>query len=186
MVNHRTYKQKNYQNLVQPFAVFAISAILVSLCAVFLFLGYSVFAGNEVGGVKLPQPAVMTAAAVVLIGLFLASLVIGKEVIYSTDDVSTIAARTEANASISAEELTDLASRVDEAADGIYNGLDTTKEIIGKTDLRKEAIEHGRNHANEKLISLAERIRQALRGERPLNPFDRGIAEHLTQGLQEQ
>jgi hypothetical protein len=43
----------------------------------------------------------------------------------------------------------------------VFSGLDTTKELIGKTKQRNQAIEHGRTTASGKLQELAERARQA-------------------------
>lgn len=169
---------------MQPFAIFAIAAILVSLCAVFLFLGYGVLAGNDADGTGLPKPAVMTAAAVILIGVFLGSIFAGRAILYSDGDTNILAADTKTQVTGDRRELTDLAARVDQAATGVYSGLDTTKDLIGKTEVRKEAIEQGRDHAHGKLASLAERIRAALRGDAPLNTFDRNAAEHVTEGLE--
>lgn len=172
---------------MQPFAVFAFSAILVSLCAVFLFLGKGIFAGNNQSGFNLPQPVIMTASAVILIGIFLGSLFIGREIIYA-DNVTSFSPKQAAEESVSAQnspqELEDLANNVDQAADSVYNGLDTTKDIIGKTELRKEAIEHGRDHASGRLGTLSERIRKARQEKQPLRPFDRRTAEHVTKGVQ--
>lgn len=125
----------------------------------------------------------MTASAVILIGLFLGSIFIGQGFLYRDSDTQLLAAEAEPQGNGSPQELTDLAAKVDKAAEGVYGGLDTTKKIIGKTEDRKEAIEHGRNHASGKLGSLAERIRAALRGEAPLNKLDRYAAEHVTEGL---
>ena len=170
---------------MQSFALFAVSAILVSLCAIFLFLGYGVLAGNKSGGGQLPRPAILTVSAIVLIGMFLASLFIGRGFLYRGSDTRIVAAEAAAQGNASQTELTDLADKVDQAAEEVYGGLDTTKEIIGKTDARKEAIEHGRNRAHQKLGSLAERIRAALRGEAPLDELDQVEAEHVTQGVKD-
>jgi len=60
--------------------------------------------------------------------------------------------------------------QVERASEEIYQGLDRTKELIGKTERRKEAIEHGRNHARERLESLAEKARAAQREGYILSP----------------
>jgi len=105
--------------------------------------------------------------------------------LYRGSDTRIVAAEAAAQGNASQTELTDLADKVDQAAEEVYSGLDTTKEIIGKTDARKEAIEHGRNRAHQKLGSLAERIRAALRGEAPLDELDQVEAEHVTQGVKD-
>jgi hypothetical protein len=161
---------------MQPFAVFALSALLVSLCAVFVFLGYGVFAGNRP---NLPQPMVMTASAVVLLGVFLSSLFIGNQVIGAEGGARSEMAASPIISTFQSEELAVLASRIDQAAERIYSGLDTTQELIGKTAGRKQAIKYGRDQANEQLISLAERLRAALRGEEPLRLFDQRMARHI-------
>ncbi|MEB3357931.1 MAG: hypothetical protein VKK04_14470 [Synechococcales bacterium] len=60
--------------------------------------------------------------------------------------------------------------QVERASDEIYQGLDRTKDLIGKTEPRKEAIEHGRDHARERLESLAEKARAAQERGDPLSP----------------
>lgn len=169
---------------MQPFAVFAFSAILVSLCAVFLYLGKDYFAGNNQSKYGLPQPVILTASAVILIGVFLTSLFIGREIIFADNVTSDSPEQAVRERTIQdPQELENLAGKVDRAADNIYSGLDTTKEIIGKTETRKQAIEHGRTHANSKMVTLSNRIRNALKGKEPLRPFDRRAAEHITEGV---
>lgn len=60
----------------------------------------------------------------------------------------------------------------------IFNGLETTQEFVGKTDRRKAAIEHGRNHASDRLKALIERARSA-ESFQDLSPTDRLVLKRL-------
>lgn len=77
------------------------------------------------------------------------------------------------------------AQRAEEASEKIYRGLDQTKRSIGKTELRKQAIEHGRDHASRKWDALAEKARRAQRGEATLSPVDRFNLWRLQRRTQE-
>lgn len=170
---------------MEPFAVFAFSAILISLFSVFLYVGKGLLAGDNQRRFSLPQPVILTASAVILIGVFLSSLFIGREIIYADNVIKNSPEQAiREGTTQDLQELENLATKLDKAADNIYSGLDTTQEIIGKTEMRKAAIEHGRTHANSKLVKLSNRIRNALRGEQPLKPFDRRAAEHVTEGVE--
>jgi hypothetical protein len=173
------------RGVVQPFAVFAFSAILVSLCAVFLYLGRGVLMGNETNGLNLPKPIIMTVSAVVLIGVFFLSLFIGREVIFPDSSVRAAvgpAVQTE-NTPSSSRDLEELRAGVDQAADSVYQGLETTKERIGKTEARKQAIEQGRDRAHDKLTTLADDLQKAAEENQPLPTSQRRAAEHLTEGV---
>jgi NADH:ubiquinone oxidoreductase subunit 5 (subunit L)/multisubunit Na+/H+ antiporter MnhA subunit len=180
---------------VRPFAIVAFSAILVSLFAVFLWIGRRVFLAKDKPrdttldptGVQPEQPIIMTVSAIVLIGLFVASLFIGRLLIFpqTTPESASSPVRTELPPVSEADraDLKALAESVDRSSEEIYSGLEKTKQIIGKTEARKEAIEHGREHASNKLKALADRIWQAVENNQPLHWFDRQRAEHLTEGL---
>lgn len=70
-------------------------------------------------------------------------------------------------------DLEQASQRAKEASEQIYKGLDRTKREMGKTEMRKQAIEHGRDHASDKWEALAEKARRAKRGEVTLSPIDR-------------
>jgi hypothetical protein len=76
------------------------------------------------------------------------------------------------------------ANRAEAAAEAVFNGLDTTKELIGKTEARNQAIEGGRKNASQKLFALANRVRDARQSGEPLPIADKRILLHL-QGTQE-
>ncbi|NJL86388.1 MAG: hypothetical protein HC886_11045 [Leptolyngbyaceae cyanobacterium SM1_1_3] len=63
--------------------------------------------------------------------------------------------------SITAENLDAAADAVEQAAGDVYEGLETTKRIKGKTELRNQKIEEGRDHASDKLQELADKARAA-------------------------
>jgi hypothetical protein len=84
------------------------------------------------------------------------------------------------------EQELDLKTAADQAealSDDVYSGLDTTKEIIGKTEARKQAIEHGRNKASGKLQGLAERARQAhaQQDDSVLSDTDQRVLKHISE-----
>lgn len=75
------------------------------------------------------------------------------------------------------------ADQAEEFSDDVFSGLETTKEIIGKTEARKEAIEHGRTKASGKLQELAERARQAQEQQDDdiLSQTDRRVLKHISE-----
>lgn len=74
------------------------------------------------------------------------------------------------------------ADRAETMADDVYNGLDTTKDIIGKTEARNQAIEHGRSTASDTLDDLADRARQAQRSDdEVLSETDKRVLQHLSE-----
>jgi hypothetical protein len=82
------------------------------------------------------------------------------------------------------EQPLDLDAAADQAealSDNVYSGLDTTKEIIGKTEARKQAIEHGRDKASTKLQDLADRARQNQGVEPPLSETDKRVLRHISE-----
>jgi len=176
---------------VQPIAIIASSAILVSLCIIFLSLGKGLLSSKSASASRLDpvedeieQPVVMTAAAILLIGVFVFSIFVGREILFvqksaPAPDHSSV----EVSKSAPTEELTELADSVDQTAEGLYRGLEKTKQFIGKTEVRKQAIEHGRDHANNRLESLSKRLRNAENQAEALRIYDREMAEHLTEGL---
>lgn len=170
---------------MQPFAVFAFAAILVSLCAVFLFLVKGFLSGDR-GGRSLPQPILLTVSAIILVGVFVGSLVLGREVLF-TDNVAVQSAANESEAvavsSQSPAELSELAHEVEQAAENIDGGLERTKVIIGKTAARNQAIEQGRDRASGKLNELAEQVRAAANGEKTLTDVEQQAAARVTEGL---
>ncbi|MEO0408963.1 MAG: hypothetical protein AAF289_16595 [Cyanobacteria bacterium P01_A01_bin.135] len=60
----------------------------------------------------------------------------------------------------------------------IFNGLEMTQDFVGKTERRKAAIEHGRNHASDRLKALVERARSA-KSYSDLSPTDRLVLKRL-------
>ncbi|MEA5498480.1 hypothetical protein [Limnoraphis robusta] len=58
-------------------------------------------------------------------------------------------------------DLDSAANRSEEAADKIYQGLDKTKDFIGKTEPRKQVIEKARDHASNRLKEQSERAKSA-------------------------
>ncbi|MEO1295959.1 MAG: hypothetical protein AAFW75_09175 [Cyanobacteria bacterium J06636_16] len=130
------------------------------------------------------QPIAATVAAIVLVGFFVASLFIGSEFLASDVDRTSVAMSViNSNDPVAQMELKQLARKVDRAADGIYGGLDTTKNFIGKTEPRKQAIERGRDRAHGKLKSLAERIQTAAEQNQLPSPLDQKNATHITTGV---
>ena len=93
-------------------------------------------------------------------------------------------------APLAAEQTAELASAIQipdlqqailsaEAASlAIFNGLEMTQEFVGKTERRKAAIEHGRNHASDRLKALVERARSA-ESYSDLSPTDRLVLKRL-------
>ncbi len=84
------------------------------------------------------------------------------------------------------EQDLDLKAAADQAEDlsnKVFSGLETTKELIGKTEPRKQAIEHGRTKASGKLEGLAERARQADEGQDDsvLSDTDRRVLKHISE-----
>ncbi|MDB9526021.1 hypothetical protein PN498_08490 [Oscillatoria sp. CS-180] len=174
---------------MQPLAVFSFAAILVGLSTVLLFLGKDVLVKKNSSGSDDSQPIIMTVGSIILLGIFLTSLFIGREFIYesnTTDAVNIVADQqgSQAETQVSSEDLTQLVKGVDKAADDVYNGLETTKKIVGKTEARKEAIAHGRDHASGKLNALADRLQTAAETNNSPNPLDLHTAEHITKGLE--
>lgn len=72
-------------------------------------------------------------------------------------------------------DLQEAAKRVETAAEAVYSGLETTKTLIGKTELRNQAIEGGRDRAKEKLQTLAERALEAQESGTPLTETEKRI-----------
>lgn len=67
-----------------------------------------------------------------------------------------------------------------QAPDQIYEGLDQTKKIIGKTEKRNEIIQEGRDKASEKWKSLAGKARAAQDYDVELSPVEEHTLKHLT------
>ncbi|MFE4107694.1 hypothetical protein [Almyronema epifaneia] len=61
--------------------------------------------------------------------------------------------------SVETKDLDQAAEAVDRASEGVYQGLETTKQIKGKTELRNQKIEEGRDTASKKLKDLADKAR---------------------------
>ncbi|MBE9158294.1 hypothetical protein IQ265_15875 [Nodosilinea sp. LEGE 06152] len=83
------------------------------------------------------------------------------------------------------QEPVQLEQAADQAADlskDVYNGLDTTKKIIGKTEARNQAIETGREAASQKLEELSDRARQAeIHGDDVLSATDKRVLKHMSE-----
>lgn len=69
--------------------------------------------------------------------------------------------------------------QVEAASQSIYGGLDTTKDLIGKTAARKQAIEEGRGEASRKLTALVERVRASIDQGKPLSRTDQKVLLQL-------
>lgn len=69
--------------------------------------------------------------------------------------------------------------RVEEASQSIYSGLDTTQELIGKTEARKQAIEEGRGEASKKLTALISRVKESIDKGEPLSRTDQKVLLQL-------
>ncbi|MBD1911643.1 MULTISPECIES: hypothetical protein [unclassified Leptolyngbya] len=68
-----------------------------------------------------------------------------------------------------------------QAPDQIYEGLDKTKKIIGKTEKRNEIIQEGRDKASDKWQSLADKARAAQNSDDvELSPVEEHTLKHLT------
>ncbi|MEQ9232619.1 hypothetical protein [Coleofasciculus sp. E2-BRE-01] len=68
------------------------------------------------------------------------------------------------------------------ASEKAFEGLETTKELIGKTEKRKQAIEHGRKKASRKLDSMAEKAEKAKKSEESLNHTEKLTLDRITDG----
>ena len=78
--------------------------------------------------------------------------------------------------------LEQAADQAEDLSDAVYGGLDTTKEIIGKTPARNQAIEKGRDAASQKLEELSDRARQAeTTGEDVLTATDKRVLKHISE-----
>jgi len=66
------------------------------------------------------------------------------------------------------------------APDQIYEGLDQTKKIVGKTEKRNEIIQKGRDTASDKWQALAEKSRAAQNSDVELSPVEEHTLKHLT------
>ena len=78
--------------------------------------------------------------------------------------------------------LDQAADKANDLSDGVYGGLDTTKEIIGKTEARNQAIETGRDAASQKMLELSDRARQAeATGEDVLSKTDKRVLKHISE-----
>lgn len=71
------------------------------------------------------------------------------------------------------------ARRAEKASEKVFQGLETTKREIGKTQKRKEAIEDARETASGKLESLADKARQAQESGETLTPVEKKILKRL-------
>lgn len=71
------------------------------------------------------------------------------------------------------------ARRAEKASEKVFQGLETTKREIGKTQKRKEAIEEARETASGKLESLADKARRAQESEETLTPVEKKILKRL-------
>lgn len=78
-------------------------------------------------------------------------------------------------------DLDKAANQAEKFSEKAYDGLETTKEIIGKTEARKEAIEDARTKASNKLQDLAERTRQAKESEDTLSETDKRFLRHISE-----
>lgn len=80
-------------------------------------------------------------------------------------------------------DLDQAAEKAEEASSTIFDGLETTKRIKGKTPMRNEIIEEAREHASEKLEDIADRARSA-NSPQELSPKENLILKRY-QGVEE-
>ena len=117
--------------------------------------------------------------AVILATLFLASPAIAAT---SNSDAAAAGDQTAEIASLGQAavplDLQQAIMSAEAASLAIFDGLETTQNLIGKTERRKAAIEHGRNHASGRLNNLIERARSAD-SYRDLAPTDRLVLKRL-------
>jgi len=76
-------------------------------------------------------------------------------------------------------DLDKAADRADEASEKIFKGLDETKNFVGKTEQRKQAIQHGREHASDKWKSIADKARRAKDSEESLTPPEEKVLKYF-------
>lgn len=76
-------------------------------------------------------------------------------------------------------DLEEGARRAEKASEKVFQGLETTKREIGKTQKRKEAIEDARETASGKLESLADKARRAQESGETLTPVEKKILKRL-------
>lgn len=69
--------------------------------------------------------------------------------------------------------------RADQATDKIFEGLDSTKRLIGKTEKRNQVIEEARGHASTKLKSLADKAREAPNPDESLDLSEKQVLRQL-------
>lgn len=83
-------------------------------------------------------------------------------------------------AQLSPAQTEKLAEDVRTAAENSFNGLETTKELIGKTKYRKDAIGYGRTKASQKLKALSDKL-EASEGQidRSLTPTEKIVVDQL-------
>ncbi|MBD2576517.1 hypothetical protein [Oscillatoria sp. FACHB-1406] len=65
------------------------------------------------------------------------------------------------------------AKKAEKASEKIYDGLEETKQNIGKTEPRKDAMDYARGHASKRLEILADKAEAAARGEDSLSEVDK-------------
>ena len=70
------------------------------------------------------------------------------------------------------------ANRAEAATDNIYKGLDRTKDVVGKTEQRKQVIEKARDHASSRLQEQYERAKSAENPE-SLDPNERNFLKNI-------
>ncbi len=73
------------------------------------------------------------------------------------------------------------ADKAEQASEQIYEGLDQTKQEIGKTEGRKAVIQKARDHASDKWQALAEKARTADDSDAELSPVDQHTLKRLTE-----
>jgi hypothetical protein len=79
-------------------------------------------------------------------------------------------------------DLNQAADKAEEASEQIYEGLERTKAVVGKTEPRNQVIEEAREHASEKWQSLADKARKAKRSaSESLSPVDRINLERISE-----
>jgi hypothetical protein len=84
----------------------------------------------------------------------------------------------------SSPDLDQAAEKAEEASERIFEGLDRTKRVVGKTEPRNEVIEEARKHASKKWQSLADKTKAAKESDESLSPVDENSLKQVLESDQ--
>lgn len=119
--------------------------------------------------------------AVLLAGL---GLTIGSPVVAAQLGSSTVAPFTVLAQTSNPPDLDQAAEKAEEASEQIFEGLDRTKRVVGKTEPRNEVIEKARTHASQKWQSLADKTKAAKESGESLSPVDENSLKQVLESDQ--